>query len=85
MSYITRTGVVLLNPSEKANKFLLELSDKKVRTNDLKLKKDKNGKQIKLTERQIGYRAGYLAHQKDSNAAFKATHKNYKRKTSNKK
>ena len=35
----------------------------------------------KLTKEQLAFRAGYLEHQKDSNRAFRAKHKNYKRKT----
>lgn len=74
--------VVLLNPSEKSKKYAIELKHKKALTNLGKRKIDKStGKQRKLTGKQLAYRAGYLAHQKDSNRAFKSQHPRYKRKT----
>ena len=81
MSYITRTGQVLLNPSEKAGKYARELKENKRYTNDMHCKKDKNGKSIKLTKEQRAFRAGYLTHSSDSNKAFNSNHPNYKRKT----
>lgn len=75
--------VVLLNPSEKSLKYTLELRHKKALTNSGKPKRDKDGKQIKLTEKQLAYRAGYLGRQKDTNKAFKSKHPKYKRKTKN--
>ena len=85
MSYITRTGQVLLNPSEKSSKYAREIKEKKAYTNDGHVKKDKSGKQINLTVKQLAFRAGYLQHAKDSNRAFKSSHPNYKRKTKNRK
>lgn len=79
--YITRTGQILLNPSEKAAKYALEIKTKKAFTNDGYAKKDETGKQKGLTRDQLIYRAGYLDHQKDSNRAFKSKNKKYKRKT----
>ena len=74
--------VVLLNPSERAKKYAIELMHKKALTNLGKRKIDKStGKQQKLTGKQLAYRAGYLAHQKDSNRAFRFKHPKYKRKT----
>ena len=76
-----------LNPSEKAKKYLTELKDKKARTNDIKngkfttIKKDINGKPIMLTDKQIGYRVGYLAKQKESNKIFRRQHPDYVRVT----
>ena len=81
MSYITRTGAILLNPSEKGRKFSSEMRTGCALTNDFRRKKDKNGRNIKLTKVQRAYRAGYLDHEKDSNRAFVAKHPNYKRKT----
>lgn len=82
MAFVTDTGSVLLNPSEKGLKYSLELKHKKALTNDGKRKMDKEtGKQVRLTKEQLAYRAGYLAHQKDSNNAYRAKHPRYKRKT----
>lgn len=80
MSYITRTGAVLLNPSEKGRKYASEMRTGCAITNDFKRKKDNSGRNVKLTREQLAYRAGYLDHAKDSNRAFVATHPNYKRK-----
>lgn len=82
MSFVTENGSVLLNPSEKARKYAVEMRHKKAITNGNKRKMDKKtGKQKTLTKEQLAYRAGYLAHQKDSNKAFKSKHPRYKRKT----
>lgn len=72
--------VVLLNPSERALKYSIEMKHKKALTNTGRRKMDKDGKQIRLTDEQLAYRAGYLAHQKDSNKAFMSKHPTYKRK-----
>ena len=80
--FVTESGAMLLNPSERALKYFLELKHKKALTNDGHRKFDKNtGKQIKLTKEQLAFRAGYLAHQKDSNKAFMSKHPRYKRKS----
>jgi hypothetical protein len=81
LAFVTDNGSVLLNPAEKGLKYSIEIKHKKALTNNGKRKLDKNGKQKKLTKEQIAYRAGYLAHQKDSNKAFKAKHPRYKSKT----
>lgn len=81
----TKNGktVFLLNPSEKAKKYSIEIKHKKALTNNGMRKIDeKTGKQIKLSGKQLAFRAGYLAHQKDSNNAFKSKHPHYRRKTS---
>ena len=84
MAFVTNTGSVLLNPSEKGMKYAFELKTKHAITNAGKRKIDKKtGRTKKLTKEQLAFRAGYLEHQKDSNRAFKAKHKNYKRKTKN--
>lgn len=85
MSYITSTGQVLLNPSEKGRKYASEMRTGRALTNDFKRKKNNKGSNIKLTKIQLAYRAGYLDHVKDSNRAFKSNHPNYKRKTKNRK
>lgn len=72
--------VVLLNPSERALKYSIEIKHKKALTNTGRRKMDKNGKQLRLTDEQLAYRAGYLAHQKDSNKTFMSKHPNYKHK-----
>lgn len=81
MSYITRTGAVLLNPAEKSRKYAIEMKHKKCLTNDGKRKFGKNGKQIKLTDTQLAFRAGYLSAMSDSQKAFKSKHPHYRRKT----
>ncbi len=70
----TRTGktIVLLNPSEKGKKYATEMKYGYAKTNDNKTKRDANGKGIPLTNEQRAYRAGYLAHSKDSANAWKA-------------
>ena len=86
MAYITNTGAVLLNPSERGFKYAFELKHKRAVTNDLKRKIDpRTGRTKRLTKEQLAFRAGYLEHQKDSNRAFKAKHKSYKRKTKSRK
>ena len=87
MAQIGWNGQIYLNPSEKARKYLTELKDKRARTNEEKngkfcvIKKDKDGNVISLTDRQIGYRVGYLAKSKESNRIYRKQHPNYKRKT----
>lgn len=82
MAFVTKNGSVLLNPAEKGHKFSIELKHKKALTNMGKRKIDKKtGKQVRLTDTQLAFRAGYLAHQKDSSNAFRSKHPRYKRKT----
>lgn len=84
MSFVTENGSVLLNPAEKGLKYSIELKHKKAITNDGRRKLDpKTGRTKSLTKEQLAYRAGWLAHQKDSNKAFRSKHPRYKRKTSN--
>lgn len=64
--------VVLLNPSEKAGKYALELRDKKRYTNGMIPKTDGSGKEMALTKEQAAFRSGYLQAQKDSANCFKA-------------
>lgn len=82
MAFVTEKGSVLLNPSEKGLKYSIELKHKKALTNSGKRKIDKKtGRTKTLSKEQLAYRAGYLAHQKDSNKCFRAKHPRYKRKT----
>ena len=67
--------VILLNPSEKGAKYAKELKENFKRTNSGAFKLDENGKNINLTKEQRAYRAGYLAHSKDSARAYKAKNK----------
>lgn len=60
----------LLNPSEKARKFLMELKSNVKFTNQKLVKYDKNGKPIQLSDEQKSYRAGYLAARRDNAAAY---------------
>lgn len=78
-----RRLVTLLNPAEKCRKYASQLHTKTAMTNEFKRKKDKNGKNIVLTDTQLAYRAGYLAHASDSQKAFRAKNPDYKRKTKN--
>lgn len=73
--------VTLLNPSEKATKYAHEMAFGIKYTNNGEEKLNRKGQPKRLTDLQRSYRAGYLAHQKDSNRAFKSKHPNYKRKT----
>lgn len=82
MAFVTENGSVLLNPAERAQKFSIEMRHKRALTNTGKRKYDSNGRPIRLTKEQLAYRAGYLAHCKDSNKAFRSKHPRYKRKTS---
>ena len=80
--YRTERGVILLNPSEKGTKYVIELRHKKAITNGGKRKIDKEtGRTKHLSKEQLAYRAGYLDARKDSAKAFKAKHPRYKRKT----
>ena len=63
--------ITLLNPSEKLMKFSRELKRGVRETNDRKFKLDKNGKAMRLTDDQKAYRAGYIAHAKDSAGVYK--------------
>ena len=82
MAFVTESGSVLLNPAEKGLKYSLELKHKRGLTNRFERKYNKKtGKPIELTKEQLAFRAGYLAHQKDSNRAFMSKHPRYKRKT----
>jgi len=86
LAFVTNTGSVLLNPSEKGLKYAFELKHKRAITNSFRRKIDKKTGQTKvLSKEQLAFRAGYLQHQKDSNRAFKAKHKSYKRKTKSRK
>ncbi len=58
--------VTLLNPSEKGRKCAAELRAGIHATNNQKIKKDKNGNSIPLTDTEKAWRSGYLAARKDS-------------------
>lgn len=74
----TKNGkkMTLLNPSEKGAKFAKELKRDVRMTKSGQFKTDENRKAIHLTKEQRAYRAGYLAHSKDSANCYKATKKN---------
>ena len=68
-------SIVLLNPAEKAKKYSVEISKKnkgRAICNDGTLKKDKNGKQLKLSDTQKAWRGGYLQARKDNAKCFNA-------------
>ena len=63
--------VRLLNPAQKADKFLLELNGNEHLTNYGKTKLTKSGKVKRLSDTQRSFRSGYLAARKDSARAYK--------------
>ena len=63
--------VRLLNPAQKADKFLLELKGNVHLTNYNKSKLTKSGKVKRLSDTQRSFRSGYLAAMKDSARAYK--------------
>ena len=71
---IKRNGktITLLNPAEKGEKYAKELRLGKKFTNDGTVKKDKNGKAIKLSKKERAYRGGYLDGRNDNAKAFKS-------------
>ena len=73
-------NVMLLNPSEKGLKYSLEIKHKKALTNNGKRKIGEDGRQVRLNDTQLAWRAGYLQAQKDSAKAFKSKHPRYKSK-----
>ena len=64
--------VVLLNPSEKGNKYASELRDGIHKTNMHLPKTTRTGEIIGLSNTEKAWRSGYLAAQKDSAKAYKA-------------
>ena len=69
----TRTGktVILLDPAGKGKKYAHELSLNERRTNDGKVKVNREtGEVQKLSKAQRSYRAGYLDARKDSAKAW---------------
>lgn len=66
----TRKHVTLLNPSEKSRKYSAELKAGVHATNNGKLKKNKKGNAIRLSDTQKAYRFGYLAARKDNAKCF---------------
>lgn len=72
--------VMLLNPREKGSKMFDELTNGVHLTNDGHIKFDKNGKPRRLSDTQKAYRSGFLAAQRESRKAFRATHPDYKSK-----
>ena len=69
----TKTGknFLLLNPSEKFNKYRIERKHKMALTNAGKRKLTENGRTKRLTEKQLSYRAGYMDALGDSAKAWK--------------
>lgn len=74
MSVVTRTGHTLLNPSEKREKYFVELMQGVKRTNNGSFKLDENKKAIHLTPEQRAYRSGYIAAQNDSAKCYNSKH-----------
>ena len=61
-----------LSPAEKGAKYAQELRTGKKYTNDGQVKKDKNGKALKLKVKERAYRGGYLDARNDNSKAFNA-------------
>ena len=78
MKIIEKNGkkVILANPSDKARKYASELKSKQKLTYSGEVKKDKNGKKIKLSKASAAYRIGYLQARTDNAKAFKSNKKN---------
>lgn len=78
MKIIEKNGkrVIFANPSDKARKYASELKSKKKLTYSGEVKKDKNGKKIKLNKASASYRIGYLQARSDNAKAFKSKLKN---------
>lgn len=78
MKIIEKNGrkVILANPSDKARKYASELKSKQKLTYSSEVKKDKNGKKIKLNKTSASYRIGYLQARSDNAKAFKSKLKN---------
>lgn len=74
VQFKTKNGntFTLLNPAEKGKKYAKELRTGKKYTNDGAVKKDKNGKAIKLGKKERAYRGGYLDGRKDNAKAYNA-------------
>lgn len=68
--------VCLLNPSEKGNKFAVELKTNVAHTNMGQPKVDDDGYYKVLTNEQRAFRSGYLQAQKDSANCYKAKQRN---------
>ncbi|MDE6201543.1 MAG: hypothetical protein K2M47_06690 [Clostridiales bacterium] len=77
----TKSGkkITLLNPAEKGRKFAAELKRNVHATNDHKIKRDDNGKEIPLTDTQKAWRSGYLAARKDNANCHKAKQRSSKK------
>lgn len=58
--------VYLLNPNEKAAKFACEMREGVKRTNQLHIKRNTDGKPVKLKKVERAYRAGYLQYARES-------------------
>ena len=78
MKIIEKNGkrVIFANPSDKARKYASELKSKQKLTYLGEVKKDKNGKKIKLNKASASYRIGYLQARSDNAKAFKSKLKN---------
>lgn len=78
----TRRGkkVTLLNPAEKGRKYAAELKAGIHATNNHVVKKNKQGKPIRLTDIQRAYRSGYLTARSDNAKAYKSNCKKKKSK-----
>lgn len=68
----TKQVRVLLTPHGRYQKAVKELETGKRYTNDGKVKKDKNGKEMKLTKCQRAFRAGQRSMVIEQTKAFKA-------------
>lgn len=72
VTYKDGSTQVLLTPSGKGVKYAAELKNGVRYTNAGQKKCDSDGVVLGLTKAQRAYRAGYLAHSKDSSRAYNA-------------
>ena len=70
--------ITLLNPAEKGRKYAAELKRGVHGTNDGQVKRNRQGKAIRLSDTQKAYRSGYLAARSDSAKAYKSNCKKRK-------
>ena len=64
--------VRLMNPSQKAEKFAMELKNDIHLTNFGEVKTKRNGKPKRLSDTQKSFRSGYLSARKDNAKAYKS-------------
>lgn len=75
LSFEDGSSKTLLNPHGKGRKYAVELKSRTKMTNDGVIKKNKVGKEIRLSDTGAAYRSGYLQAQKDAAKIYKSKNK----------